>query len=266
MLPHGKIIGVVSFKGGVGKTTTAINVGVSLARLGKNVVVVDCNFSSPNLNVYLGLLRPEMTLDKVLAENKDIGEAIYRHQMGIDVVPTSYSDSVDARRFKDKIRGLRKHYDYVLIDSGPNVKGEMAACFSTADEFLFLTTPDYATLATTLRAAGVAKQRSMKVRGVIINKKRGKKFELTKTDIEKTVNLPVLAEFLDGNEIQEAGSNFSSVVDFAPRSRNSKEYMRLARKISGEKEIEKEGYYSMLAGLFNSGLEKTKGIFRRPGR
>ena len=49
-----KIIAIVSGKGGVGKTTSAINLGVALNKFGKNVVVVDANLTTPNIGLHLG--------------------------------------------------------------------------------------------------------------------------------------------------------------------------------------------------------------------
>jgi len=63
----GKIIGVISLKGGVGKTTTVANLGASLAKdFNKKVLVVDANFSAPNLGLHLGLVDPKTTIHDVL--------------------------------------------------------------------------------------------------------------------------------------------------------------------------------------------------------
>ena len=63
----GKTIGIVSLKGGVGKTTVVAALGGALSRLGKKTLVVDGNLSSPNLGLHLNIVNPERTLLGYLA-------------------------------------------------------------------------------------------------------------------------------------------------------------------------------------------------------
>lgn len=64
----GKVIGVISIKGGVGKTTVVSNLGATLAyEFGKKVLVIDANFSAANLGLHLGIVDPEITIHDVLA-------------------------------------------------------------------------------------------------------------------------------------------------------------------------------------------------------
>ena len=57
-------IAVVSGKGGVGKTTTAINIATSMAKHGKKAVLLDTNLSTPNVGLHLGIPNPKMTLNQ----------------------------------------------------------------------------------------------------------------------------------------------------------------------------------------------------------
>ena len=66
----GKSIGVISIKGGVGKTTSVCNLANVLSNVYKQkVLVVDANFSAPNLRIYLGLEEPEVGIHEVLRGN-----------------------------------------------------------------------------------------------------------------------------------------------------------------------------------------------------
>ena len=60
-----KVIGIISLKGGVGKTSSVANLGAALTEFGKKVLVVDANFSAPNLGLHLGLTNPEIKLHDV---------------------------------------------------------------------------------------------------------------------------------------------------------------------------------------------------------
>ena len=90
-----KVIGVVSGKGGVGKTTTAVNLGVGLASSGKRVLLVDAD-PQGSLTVNLGVKNPdelEVSLSSLMQsviDNEPLAEgAIIRHQEGVDLLPSN---------------------------------------------------------------------------------------------------------------------------------------------------------------------------------
>ena len=86
-----KIIVINSGKGGVGKTTTAINLGAGLNSLSKNVVVVDANLNTPNVGIHLGAPIVPITLNHVLKGKADIEDAVYEHSSGTKIIPSSLS-------------------------------------------------------------------------------------------------------------------------------------------------------------------------------
>jgi MinD-like ATPase involved in chromosome partitioning or flagellar assembly len=231
----GKVIGIISFKGGVGKTVSAVNIASSLAKQNKSVVVIDSNFTSPNLHVHLGMLEDKPNLTHVMTGQKEIKDVIYQHKSGIHFIPSSFFfDKINLNKFRDSVRSLKDDYEYVIVDSSPSMNDEMIAALMASDELIFITTPDYPTLLATMKAAQVAKEKNLPVKGIIINKKRNRNFELLKADIEKAVSLPVIAELDDSVKMLQAGSKFTPLVDFAPKSRNAKEYQRIAQFITGE--------------------------------
>ena len=81
-----KLIAIASGKGGVGKTTTAINLGLALKNLGKDVLVVDGNLETPNLGLYLGVTKAPAFLHNVLSGNESILNAIFVHGSGLKVI------------------------------------------------------------------------------------------------------------------------------------------------------------------------------------
>ena len=228
----GKVVGVVSFKGGVGKSVTSINLAAALNKIGKRVLVVDGNFLSPNLHLYLGLLNPEKTLKEVIREEIAAENAIYTHRSGIDLLPCSFYKNVDVRKFKKIILGLKEKYDYVVVDSGPSYTEEIIATLMVCDELLFVATPDYTTLAATVRLSKFAKFKNVKILGIVLNRVRKKRFEVGWRDVEKTIGVDVIAEIREDLKMMKAVKDFRTVIEMR-RSSSGKGFLKLAKKIAG---------------------------------
>ena len=247
----GKIIGIISLKGGVGKTTTVANLGSILAaEFKKKTLVVDANFSAPNLALHLGLVNPKVTIHDVLSNKAKIHEAIYRHEAGFHLIPAAYMyKKINPHALKHKIRHLREHYDMIFLDSSPNLNEEMLATMMASDELLVVTSPDYPTLSTTLRAIRLAKQKRIPITGLILNRVRNKKFELSIKDIENAALVPVISVLPEDIKIPEAIYYTTPVSLYKPLSNSAVEFRKLAANLIGEK-YENVGLWGILKNIF----------------
>jgi MinD-like ATPase involved in chromosome partitioning or flagellar assembly len=255
----GKVLGIIAIKGGVGKTTTVANLGVILSKEhNKQVLIIDANFSAPNLGLHFGLTNPKKTLHDVLLNRSDMEDAIIKQSDNFHILPSAFlSRKVNPFKLKQKIDKIRDNYDIILIDSSPALNEEILATMIASDELLTVTSPDYPTLSTTLRAVRLAKQKNTLITGLIVNKVRNKKFELTVQDIEKTAETPVLAVVPDDIKIQQAVSLTSPASSYFTNSNAVVEYKKLAAALIGEKYVDTRFSYRMKK-LFSGKLPKEE--------
>ena len=149
----GKTIGVLSLKGGVGKTSVIVALGSTLSDFGKKVLLIDGNFSAPNLGLHLNIVDPDKTIHHVLNRTANTREAIHKLE-NFDLLPASIfgRTRINPLSLKDRIKHLKRRYDIILIDSPPTLNEEALGIMNASDEIFFVTTPDYPSLSTTLKA------------------------------------------------------------------------------------------------------------------
>lgn len=232
----GKSIGIVSLKGGVGKTSIVAALGAAIAGFNKKVLLVDGNFSAPNLGIHLKIIDPEITLQHVLSGAVNIREAIHKLE-DFDILPSSLfnKNKINPLKLKDKLKPLKRRYDIILLDSSPALNEETLAVMLASDEIFVVTTPDYPTLSTTLKAIKLAKRRGTPVSGLILNKTHNKNFELSFGDIEYVTEVPVMAVIPHDINFLKALSEFVPSTNYKPKSESSEEFRKLAAAIVEEK-------------------------------
>jgi len=232
----GVSIGIFSLKGGVGKTTAVVSLGSAIASFGKKVLLIDGNLSSPNLGLHLEIVEPEVSLQDVLEKRANPLQAVHKME-NFDVLPASIFGNfkVNPLLMKEKIKYLKKNYDYIIIDSSPSLDNETLGAMLASDEILVVTTPDHPTLSTTLKALKLARQRGTPISGLILNKVHNRNFEISPEHIEMTLEIPIMAVIPHDINFLKALSHFKPSVEFKPNSEASQEYKRLAATLIGEK-------------------------------
>ncbi len=232
----GKTIGIVSLKGGVGKTTMVTALAGAFFRLGKKVLIVDGNLSMPNLGLHLNIIDPKTTVHDVLNKEAGVKEAIHPYP-GFDILPASLFTNAKVNPFllKNNLREIKRKYDVIVIDSSPALNDETLAVMLASDEIFVVSTPDHPTMSTSLKAAKIAKQRGTPISGIILNKVHKKKFELPLKTIENTLEMPILAVVPYDTNVLKSLSFMEPFTIHNPFSEGSEEVMKFAAMLVGEK-------------------------------
>jgi septum site-determining protein MinD len=234
----GKVIGVIAVKGGVGKTSVSSSLAADLANNhGKKVLLIDANYSAPNVGLYMDIVKPEKTIHDILSDNSPIKSAIHT-SYGVDVIPGSFiaQRHFNPLKLKDKIQGMKEKYDFIILDSAPGMNEEVLSTVLASDNLFIVTTPDFPTLSCSFKAAKLAKNRGKEVDGIIINKIRDPNYEINLEDIENFVEAPVVAKIPDEKAHVRALFTRVPMSLYEPKSKFAKEIDKIATALTGKNE------------------------------
>jgi MinD-like ATPase involved in chromosome partitioning or flagellar assembly len=241
-----KTIGIIAIKGGVGKTTISAALATDLANhYGKKVLLVDTNYSAPNLGLHMDILEPEKTIHHVL-DKKIHAKSAVQERFGVDVIPGEYVYNKDLEylKLKDRLHPLKENYDFIILDSSPSLNDEILSTILASDSLFVVTTPDYPTLSCTIKAAKLAKQRGKPIAGIIVNKIRDPRFELTLKEMEDSVDIPVIAKIPDDKHAVRSLFSRIPLPVYKKNSVLSREINRLNAALTQNKE--KKSFFQSL--------------------
>ena len=223
-----KVIVITSGKGGVGKTTTAINLGAAMNYFEKNVLIIDGNLSTPNVGIHLNSPEVPINLNHVLSGNADVFEAVYEHESGMKVVPSSLSlkelNKLKPRKiqkFKDDFMNIS---DYVIIDSAAGLGEEAQSVIEMADELIIVTNPEMPAITDALKAIKLAEQLDIPVLGVIVSRVKKNDIEMTPDIVKDMLEIPVLGMIPEDKAVSKSLSLKDAVVHTSPKSRPARAY------------------------------------------
>ena len=259
MVHKAKIIGIIAIKGGVGKTTSLINLAYSLAHdASQRVLVVDGDFSHPSVGLHLGFTSYSRSLSDALRNPSKTKDSVYAHEFGFHVLLGSLSaEKSNPLRLKECLQTLKEYYDYILVDSSPNLNDETLSVMRASDSLFVVTTPDYPSLASSLRAIRLAKEKKTNIEGIILNQVRNKKYEYSASDVEKISKTPVLAVIQDTSAMLHSLSSISPFVKNFPKSKNSHAFRSLALSLC-KQEYEKPQRLEKIQGYLHEDYCKLK--------
>jgi len=248
-----KIITITSGKGGVGKTTTAINLGAALNFFGKEVIILDANLTTPNVGLHLGAPIVPISLNHVLNGKAEIADAIYEHESGTKIIPSSLSikelKRINHSKLKDVGKKLKRLADYIIFDSAAGLGIEAIAAIDAADELIIVTNPDIPSVTDALKTSKVIESMGKEVKGVIVARVNGDKNQMPISNIKDMLELPILGVVPEDKNVANSIVMKNALIHVFPKSRASRAYREIAAKIMGNGSYkEKLSFWERLFG------------------
>ena len=185
------VIRISSQKGGVGKTTIAVNIAAVLSALNYKVLLVDADYSNPSVGFHLGLEQASRGYIDAIKGKTNLKEIIVPHgPSGIHVLPGRLASRVktpSAEEMVDLYRKLRElNYDFVLVDTAPGLLPDRDfADLKSFDESIIVTTPEMSSCTSAIRLAHVYDEIGLK-HSLIANRIKNKKYEVSMQEIEES--------------------------------------------------------------------------------
>ncbi|AQW20714.1 sporulation initiation inhibitor Soj [Lentilactobacillus curieae] len=246
------VIALANQKGGVGKTTTAVNLGAGLASSGKRVLIVDSD-AQGNATSGVGISKADIQKDiyDVLINETPVSETImHTSHEGLDIVPATIQLSgaeieltpqmARETRLKEALDQVKDEYDFVLIDCPPSLGLITINAFTASDSILIPVQSEYyaleglSQLLNTIELVKKHFNQNLKIEGVLLTM-----FD-SRTNLGVQVNEEVRKYFKDevyntviprNIRLSEAPSYGLPIIDYDAKSKGAKTYMNLVEEV-----------------------------------
>jgi septum site-determining protein MinD len=247
---------IASGKGGTGKTTVTVNLGTSLAQLGKETYILDADIGMANMGLILGLEGAPVTLHEVLAGKAKVEDAIYEGPNGVKVVPSGISlqgfQNSNPERMRDVMRDLVGRCEFLLIDAPAGISKDGVVALAIADEVILVVNPELSSMADALKTKILTEMVGGRVYGAILNRSGMENTELRRHSVEDVLGVRVIDMIPEDANVRRAAAYKTPVVIKYPTSESSRAFRRIAADLAGyeyhdEAEQVKEGFIDRLA-------------------
>jgi septum site-determining protein MinD len=239
-----RIIVITSGKGGVGKTTTTSNIGMTLANIGYKTLLVDADIGLRNLDLLLGLEnRIIYTGLDVLAGTCRLEQALIqdKRQKNLAFFPLASIHSqtpITEEETQQLIDMLTDLYDYILIDSPAGIDGGFNTAVKPANEAVVVVTPEVPSIRDADKVIGLLVSKGVKKIGLVINRIRPKMVKsedmMSIDDVKNILGVPLVGIIPDCEQIIIASNRGEPIVLDSKLSLAGLAFQNTARRLAGE--------------------------------
>lgn len=247
-----RVISVANQKGGVGKTTTTVNLGACLAYSGKKVLLIDID-AQGNATSGVGIRKADVGKDiyDVLVNETPIQEVVMAtSRENLSIVPATIqlagaeieltNQLSRETRLKTALKKVRAEYDYILIDCPPSLGHLTINSFTASDSILIPVQCEYyaleglSQLLNTVRLVQKHFNKDLRIEGVLLtmlDARTNLGYEVV-DEVKKYFRERVYKTIIPRNiRLSEAPSHGLSIIDYDPRSKGAEVYLELAKEV-----------------------------------
>jgi len=229
-MADGRVLAVAGAKGGVGKTTTAVNLGVALAEAGETVAIVEMDLAMANIVDFLQF-EPERTLHDVLSGTVTTTKALYAVEERLHVLPagTELADfnAINVAALAPVVRSLRPAYDWIILDTAAGVSPETIYPLRLSDEVIIVSTPRVASIRDAKKTIELADRVNGTVGGVVLVR-AGTGQAPPPERLAGFLNTDLLGSVPNDPTVAEAQDRSQPVSTYNPDSPAAEAYQRIA--------------------------------------
>lgn len=240
-----RVVAISSGKGGVGKSTLALNLALVLCTQGKRVLLLDVDMGMANLDIMLGMV-PKYNLFHMIQGKKNLDEVIIPGPQGMSIIPGGSGiqelanlPAGDMKRLLVEMGRLDSDFDYMILDTGAGISQNVTTFLLAADDAVIITSPEptsltdaYGLLKSMSRASYngrvylVVNRVSDDSEGILVSEK-------LKMVAQKYLGVDVvsLGHIINDSSVSEGIRRQQPFVEIYPRSRATRNIERIAEKL-----------------------------------
>jgi len=238
-----KVITVFGTKGGIGKTTTSVNLAVALAQMGKKIALIDLDLQFGDVGVFLDL-EPKDSIAELVQEKSSfeidtIKSFMALHSSGVSVLaaPKSpeYAEIVTAEHIEKIINTVRPYFDYIIIDTPPAFNDSTLMAIDNSNFVLFVITLEISTLRNAKISSEVFNTLNQKEKlKIVVNRDHASGISIK--DAEKVLGSEIFFRMISDwkTAISSLNKGIPIVLD-SPKSELANQFNALAKKVDATK-------------------------------
>ncbi|MCM1992665.1 MinD/ParA family protein [Oceanirhabdus seepicola] len=263
-----RIITITSGKGGVGKSNFVVNIGLTLQKMGKKVLIFDADIGMGNDDVLMGIISKRSIYD-IIKKDFDIEDVLVDGPMGLKLLPGGSGlmniddlNQIERDRFLSKLGSL-SGYDYIFIDTGAGISRSVLSFIACSEELIVVTTPEPTSLTDAYSLLKAVNHYKIKDKANLVINRVFSEGEGTKTfkKIEKVVSsflsikLQTLGCISDDKELVKSVRMQKPLVLRSIQSEAIDDFKEIALKLEGSGMVKEKndmkGFFKKVFNLFS---------------